>query len=302
MARMERALRAVVAPFGIRTTFIADDPRLLAAAVAACPDSPSQMHEPGNAIEIRLETASIPSSNLSCPIEVEGSRIGVAGSDFDGRADAESKSGLCQVSSRLILDPGALADELLDPILLFLLARSGRTPIHAAGIMIDDRAVLLTAPSGSGKSSLAHAAMRRGLAVLSDDTVYIQLEPQFRVWGLPRPVHLLPKDAPPGEHPCRVRAGRTKAVVRLPPDKVHDVAGRAIVIILERGDRPALAAVSAEEAQAELARLEPGFDLLPEQSALAAQRLTREGAFKLTLASDPADAIDLLLHQLPRLG
>ena len=300
MGLAEQQLQRWIAPLGVRTRLIADDPRLLAAAIAACPTSPPEFHEPGNAIEIRLETASIPSSNLSCRIEVEGSRIEVRGADFDGFADAGARSGACHVSSRLMLDAKAFAAELLDPILLFLLARRGRIPIHAAGIMIDSRAVLLSGPSGSGKSSLAQAAAQRGLRVLSDDTVYIQLEPAFRAWGLPRPIHLLPADAPAGDHATRDRAGRVKAAVPLPAEGMQSVADAAMLVILELTEVPALSAISQSEAQTAMASLEPGFDLLAEQSAGAVQRLTSGGAWKLKLGSDPGEAIDLLLKQLPR--
>ena len=302
MGVAERLLQREVAPLGVRTTFTADDPRLLAAAVAACPDSPPQFHEPGNAIEIRLEAANIPSFDLSCRIEVEGSRIAVTGADFRGYADAETKSGVCQVPLRLMLEPEAFSAELLDPILLFLLARSGRTPIHAAGIMIGDCALLLAGPSGSGKSTLAQAAVERGLRILSDDTVYVQLRPAFRAWGLPRPVHLLPNEAPPGDYPQRHRAGRIKSAVPLPPAASAPVADQARLVLLEPGGGPALSVIPGEEAQAALGRLEPGFDLLPEKSAVAVRMLTADGAWRLTLGRDPRAAIGLLVDQFAGAG
>jgi len=300
MGIAERLLRKEVAPLGVRTTFIADDPQLLTAAVAACPDSSPEFHEPGNAIEIRLETASIPSSNLSCRIEVEGSRITITGTDFHGHADAGTRSGVCHIPARLILEPEALATQLLEPILLFLLTRSGRVPVHAAGIMIEHCAVLLSGPSGSGKSSLALAAARRGLRVLSDDTVYIQLEPAFRAWGVGGPLHLLPADAPDGPHPQRARAGRIKAAVRLPAETMTPLASRATLVVLDRAAGPALSPISAHEAQAAMSKLEPGFDLLPEQSAMAIQRLTRNGAWRLNLGTDADAAIGLLVAELPK--
>lgn len=294
--------QTVVAPLGVQTTFIADDPRLLAAARAACPDSPAELHQAGNRIAIRLETASIPSSNLSCRIEVEGSRIAVRGPDFEARGDAKARTGVCRVPLRLALDQDALASELLDPILLFLLARSGRTPIHAAGIMIDGRAVLLAGASGSGKSSLAHAAARRGIRVLSDDTIYIQLDPDFRVWGMPRPIHLMLDDAPPGQHPIRLRSGRTKASVSLPAQSAELYADDAALVVLERGSGVALGRLETDAAKHAMSRLEAGFDLLPEESREAAGALAGRGAWRLTLGSRPDDAIDLLLADLQRLS
>lgn len=41
--------------------------------------------------------------------------------------------------------------------------------IHAAGVMVGDRAALIVGPSGAGKSSLALACLRRGHRLLGDD-------------------------------------------------------------------------------------------------------------------------------------
>jgi hypothetical protein len=50
----------------------------------------------------------------------------------------------------------------------------GLEVLHAAGVVLADRAVLFTGPQGAGKSSLAAALLRRGGALLSDDTVALE--------------------------------------------------------------------------------------------------------------------------------
>jgi len=291
--------RTLVWPLGVPTALIADDPRLLVAAAAACPDSPAAVATAGSGIEIRLETATTPSSSMSCAIEVQGSRLRVTGADFEGSADAIARRGACAVPTRLFDHPELLAAELLDPILLFLLTRCDRTPVHAAGIVVDRTAILLSGPSGTGKSSLAYAAAQCGVPILSDDTVYVQLEPGFRVWGLPRAIHLLPQDAPPGLHPIRIRGGRSKAAVTVGDNSAQACADRAVLVLLEPGSRPSLTPVAVDDARAALARLEPGFDLLPDQSASAAEALIKDGAWRLTLGSQPDEAVALLLAELP---
>ena len=47
------------------------------------------------------------------------------------------------------------------------------TCFHAAGVRIDERAVLLVGPSGVGKSTLAAKARRAGLPVLSDEQIFV---------------------------------------------------------------------------------------------------------------------------------
>jgi hypothetical protein len=49
--------------------------------------------------------------------------------------------------------------------------------LHAAGIVLDDRAFLLIGPEGSGKSTFAQAAREGGAQVISDDTVLVDKGP-----------------------------------------------------------------------------------------------------------------------------
>lgn len=51
----------------------------------------------------------------------------------------------------------------------------GLEVVHASGVVVEGRAVLITGPPGAGKSSLAAALVRVGGALLSDDAVALQL-------------------------------------------------------------------------------------------------------------------------------
>jgi len=271
-----------------------DDPALLAAAALAYAAWPAGRTGDGPLIQLDLTLSEAPSGE-PVRIEVEGGRLRSVGSGPQFWADAQTLTGFCGVPAELAADPGRLASEALDTLLLFLLTRSGRTPVHAAGVMCGQTALLLVGPSGSGKSTLSLSAMARGLQILSDDTVYIQLQPCFRVWGFPRPLHVFPADAPGFISATRLRAGKLKAVVPLTPGAATSMATQAAVVLLQRDDHIRLDPIAPAVAVDALARLEPGFDLLSEESAEAAAALTASGAWRLTLARDPGAAIDLLI-------
>lgn len=78
-------------------------------------------------------------------------------------------------------DPPAAVDEgllaALDLALTRAFARQGVLVLHGAGFLLDGRAVLAFGPSGSGKSSLATAALAAGGRVLSDDIVLLDPGP-----------------------------------------------------------------------------------------------------------------------------
>ncbi len=272
------------------------DPAVLAAAAVAYAAWPVGRAGDGPLIQLDL-TPGEAASGAPTGIEVEGGRLRSVGGGLQFWADAQALAGACRVPAELAADPGRLASEALDTLLLFLLTRSGRTPVHAAGVMCGQTAVLLVGPSGSGKSTLSLSAMARGLQILSDDTVYIQLQPCFRVWGFPRPLHVFPADAPGFISATRLRAGKLKAVVPLTPGAAVFTANKAAVVLLQQDGHIRLDPIEAAVAADALARLEPGFDLLRRESAEAAAALTASGAWRLTLARDPGAAIDLLIAQ-----
>jgi hypothetical protein len=286
-------------PLGVATIVTASNPALLAAFCQAYAEWQVDREEGAPVILLRLELVDGSYAQGAIDIRVDASRLTLTGQGIAGHADARARRAHCVVPPRFLDDPAALA-EITDTLLLFLLARSDRTPLHAAGVMLGQRALVLAGPSGSGKSTLALAAAGRGLQILSDDTLYIQLRPRTRIWGLRRPVHVFPEDAPRFTRATRLRGGKLKAAVPLPPQAVGPAfADTAELILLERGDRLDLSRLDPQSAIARLARLDPGFDLLPRESAAAARALAHRGAWRLMLADDPGAAIDFLRARLP---
>lgn len=280
-------------PFGIPTLIIADDPQLLAAAAAAYAHWLAEAPIAKPEIELRLEIGSASSADVCLQIVVEGSRLRLSGAGATGAADAVSGKAGATITSALASDFTKLSD-VTDTLLLFLLARRGRTPIHASAFVIGNLAVVLAGTSGSGKSTLALAAVERGLPVLSDDIIFVQREP-FAVWGFPRPIHVFAEDAPPGDYSTRFRSGKIKAAIPLAVPALK--ADRCVLVLLERGIELALRSLEPAIAADSLMNLEAGFDLLEQDSRKAIKALVSDGAWQLTLSDDPRPAVDLLVSR-----
>lgn len=283
-------------PFGIATMIIGEDPLLLEAARRAYRHWSAESPPGEPALELRLAAGGASASKVSLDIQVEGSRLSLSGGGVDGTADSRTGKASATVPRSVALDASVLA-EVTDTLLLFLLARRGRTPVHASAFMIGDVAVVLAGPSGSGKSMLALAAAERGLALLSDDMVFVQREPAFAVWGFPRPIHLFPKDAPAGDHRTRIRNQKLKKAVEI--STIALKAERTLLVLIEHGERLDLAPIASAAAAEALIDLDPGFDLLEAESRAAIAELASRGPWRLTLSRDPRAAIDLLINRLP---
>lgn len=282
-------------PFGIPTLIIAEDPQLRAAARAAYAHWLVEAPLAGFVLELELETDGTSTTGVCLDIRVEGSRLTLRAPGIEGAADASTGIAHAKLPQGLAEDRAGLS-EITDTLLLFMLARRGRTPVHASAFMAGDLAIVLAGPSGSGKSTLALAAAERGLPILSDDMVFVQREPVFTLWGFPRPIHVFEQDAPGGEHQTRLRNAKRKAIVETAAVALK--AEKAVLVLIEQGERLDLARVEPEAAAARMMNLDPGFDLLETESRAAIAELASLGAWRLTLEQDPRAAISFLMDRL----
>lgn len=207
------------------------------------------------------------------------------------------------VTTALASDRAHFRHTVLEGMTLALLSRFDRHPIHAAAIARGGRAVLLAAPTGTGKSTLAYTAYRAGLDVLADDHVWVQLTPALRVWGWPGRVLLVPEVASMfpeaaglgitwdgnGKHKLACHLDATASVGR-------HVADRAVVCILERrrADATLERLTPAPLVETLTRQLTSGFDLFPERHDAVIRALTARGGWRLTLSDDPREALPLL--------
>lgn len=221
-----------------------------------------------------------------------------------GVADAQRREAVAFVTSSLVEDRQHFRYGVLEALTLAVVSQLDRQPFHAAALVRGDAALLLTGPSGTGKSTLAYAAVREGLQVLSDDTVNLQLRPRLRIWGMSGYLHLPPDAAlrfpELADTETRLMAnGKEKLAVNLlerDASAPSPVVERAGLCLLRRvGGEPALEALAAEEAVEELqARQEVGFDVFSDTIDDAVRQLARGGAWRLQIGSDPSAALPLL--------
>lgn len=209
---------------------------------------------------------------------------------------------LVYASEALVHDATLFRHEILEAVVLALVTHFDRQPFHAAAIVHGERTVLLVGRSGAGKSTLAYLAQSTGLTTLSEDTVWIQLEPRLRVWSRLRGIHLLPDAA---AHFAELHDAR---VARRPNDKLKATVpttqtaassandGSVTVCLLDPGGSAArLAPLDRDAMRAALTRdVDSGFDRYVERRAACVDALTEAGGWRLTLSSNPRDALPLL--------
>lgn len=254
------------------------------------------------AIRLRIEQSDRLAGTEPARVRVRGSVVAVDGPGVSAWADPTAGLASCCISSDYLALPCRLREEVLDPLVLAMVAWRDRAPIHASAFLADGVALLLAGRSGAGKSCLATAADRAGFQILSDDTVYVQLKPRLRVWGWPRNAHLLPADAVGAAGPPRVRNGKLKQVVNLRSATRRPIsADRAALCVLAGGEHLSLSRIGPDAVLNRLFPLDPGFDMLPGQISQAVRALTCRGAWELRLGADPAGAVQFLSENLPLL-
>jgi hypothetical protein len=226
-------------------------------------------------------------------------------------ADPARRDAIAYVSPALVSDAAHFRHGLVEALTWTLLTRFDRQPLHAAALLREDRALLLYGASGAGKSTLVYAAARRGMQVMTDDVVYIQMDGGLRVWGAPGLVHLAPdvlhyfpelSQAPPAQHPN----GKWKVAVDLRASNSAQPAVAAecgICIVGERRERAALVRLTPAEVLSRIdMRSESGFDVFADSIRPALHALARRGGWLLHPGSDPHEAVALLDGALDQLG
>jgi hypothetical protein len=222
-------------------------------------------------------------------------------------SDPRGRVATIRASAALVRDRVRFRMEMLEAVVLALLSCYDRHPVHAAAVAHRGNALLLAAPSGTGKSTLAYACHASGLDLLADDHVRVQLGTCLRVWGWPASVRLLADSAERMGTPhagLHTLSGKRKAVIdaRDGMSAARLVATDATVCVLSRDGGPlALHPLSSEAVKCALdEQLAPGFDRFPTTWPAVSGALSARGGWRLNLSSDPFDAVPIVRDLLAR--
>ncbi len=264
--------------------------------------------EAGGGVDVRLVVHDAPDGAAGIAYRrPDATTMVFYGAGCAGFADAQRGIAVGYVTPAMASDVEQFRYTVLEALVLFLVTGPNRYPLHASAIARRGVGLLLAGPGGSGKSTLAWAARGGGWEVLSDDVVYVQSSPVWRIWGAGSRSYL-PADAAHhfpdlSELEAEVTVGgRRKLVVRRAAP-VPPVCARAGICLLTPGaGSPHLEAMSeAETLDALTSNLEPGFDdfvrAAPERLLPLAQR-----GWRLRLGPDPHAAIPLLERAYEALG
>ena len=155
------------------------------------------------------------------------------------------------------LDVSYIASYMVNQVFGFILRMRGITCLHASGIIVDDQALLISAPSGYGKSTLASFFGSRGHHIITDD-ISALVELQGRIYvqpGYPR-LRLIPETADfllGKDNPLSMMAeGWDKLYLPLNDDKFcfaeHPIPVRAIYLLKDWRDAPEIDMISLGDA------------------------------------------------------
>lgn len=221
-----------------------------------------------------------------------------------GAADRTLLCAAVSLSRTHLDEPETFRYAVIEALVRFLLTGPRRLPLHGAALVRDGRAIVLGAHSGTGKSSLAWAALHDGWSLLAEDIVYVEPPPASRLWGGDAVLHVPVTSARffpelVGRR-ADVRLGdATKLALRSPiapalcaRDMVLCAVDRGPALSLRRADRAAVID--------RLVAREPGFDMYADDLRRALNAWSDAPTWLLTLGNDPRDALPLLREMLAR--
>jgi hypothetical protein len=209
------------------------------------------------------------------------------------------------ISPETALDLAFVRYSFIEALAQILIGGRGYVAIHAACVVKNGVSLMLCAPSGTGKSTLALACLQHGYQVLAEDVVQAHIMPDaVRLWGIPWRFRLLP-DATRffpqlgDRHPQLQANGEWKIEVDLEsffPGSTLTNAPAGLVVFLERDEQhpPCLHRLSLAEALCQFEAVW-SWDLpWPSYYEEQLRRVLAQGAYRLCMRGVPEETVGLL--------
>jgi dolichol-phosphate mannosyltransferase len=214
---------------------------------------------------------------------------------FGFGADIEIGERVDVLATRLLRrSPHVLYTNVVEPILRWTLVEKGYALVHAACLASDDRALLLTARTDTGKTTTCLKALDNNpYSFLSDDLTLIT--PDGRALTYPKPLTISRHTLKAVKKAQLSRRERTGLIVQ---SRLHSRSGRRFAMLLARTHLP-VATVNAviqllvPPPKYQVDKLIPGVAIAPEASVAAMIVIQRGEDDHRALA--PAEALDTLL-------
>lgn len=307
-------LHARIPVLGVNVDFEANDASILTAVrtwAGASRESPPRDRTPAGTpdhdpvrvprVRLLLENGLPPASAPPAFHAPRANLLIIRGAGFLGYADAAKLTASCCFDAELLEAREPFEDSVVATLSLFLVTRLDRQPFHAAALARGGRGVLLSSPSGGGKSTIALAARHEGWSVLSDDAVYLQAEPRLRLWTRPSNLHLQPDAARwfpelAALEPVMRANGKRKLVVEnVVANGLRPLDHASICLLEPAPGRPELHRIDPVHAvDSILRKLDPGFDAFRHTIGPALQAVAVWGTWVLRTGDDPRLAARLL--------
>lgn len=260
------------------------------------------------------ETSSAPGTHPRLIVHSQRHLVSVTvGGENAGVADLYGGFAFAVLSPQMAQDLTFVRYTFIEALPQILLGGRRYVAVHAACVVKDGVSLLLCAPAGTGKSTLAFACLRRGYQILAEDVVQILLadDGRMRLWGLPWKFHLLP-DAVNffpelgRTYPQIQSNGETKIEVDLTasyPGSTIAQACSGTVVFLQRNEQlPAcLSALPTAEARSRFEVIWPWDLPWPSEYDAPLSELLASGAYQLCMGGDLDEAVSLLDELVDRL-
>ena len=180
-------------PMGLHLRVITNHAAILTAAEMAFRGFGPARPVPSPDITVRLFAHSVDDAPFQEPtFRLAGSILyWTAGHTSILLADRQHGLAWGYVAPQVLAQPASLRHYFLEPAFHVMLPFQGLLSIHAAACVKNGHALLLRAPSGGGKTTLAYAGARSRFQALAEDVVSLDMRHQIW-WGMPWRFHLLP--------------------------------------------------------------------------------------------------------------